>query len=83
MDQEDENNDMNNSSMEVPLNDYSLSALEISSTRIAAKLVVLNTNSTSEQISGAAVANFTNNWLIAGTGAILVSSLKLVLLDIW
>jgi hypothetical protein len=50
-----------------------LSGSEISSTRLAAKLVVLNTNSTSDQISGAAVANFTNNWLIAGTGAILVS----------
>lgn len=74
IDQEDENNDMTNSSMEVPLNDYLLSGNEISNTRLAAKLVVLNTNSTSDQISGAAVANFTNNWLIAGTGAILVSS---------
>lgn len=74
IDQEDETNDLNNSSMEVPLNDYLLSGMDISNTRLAAKLVVLNTNSTSDQISGAAVANFTNNWLIAGTGAILVSS---------
>lgn len=73
IDQEDESNDLNNSSMEVPLNDYLLSGMDISNTRLAAKLVVLNTNSTSDQISGAAVANFTNNWLIAGTGAILVS----------
>lgn len=73
IDQEDENNDMSSSSMEVPLNDYLLSGSEISNTRLSAKLVVLNTNSTSDQISGAAVADFTNNWLIAGTGAILVS----------
>lgn len=73
IDQEDENNDINSSSMEVPLNDYLLNGAEISNTRLAAKLVVLNTNSTSDQISGAAVADFTNNWLIAGTGAILVS----------
>ena len=73
IDQEDENNDMTNSSMEVPLNDYLLSGYEVANTRLAAKLVVLNTNSTSDQISGAAVASFTNNWLIAGTGAILVS----------
>jgi secreted Zn-dependent insulinase-like peptidase len=70
MEQEDENNDMNSN---MDMNDYLLSGSEIASTRLAAKLVVLNTNSTSDQISGAAVANFTNNWLIAGTGAILVS----------
>lgn len=75
VDQDEENNDINNSTMEIPLNDYLLSGAEVSSTRLAAKLVVLNTNSTSDQISGAAVANFTNNWLIAGTGAILVSLL--------
>lgn len=74
IDQDDETNDMGNSSMEIPLNDYLLSGSEIANTRLAAKLVVLNTNSTSDQISGAAVANFTNNLLIAGTGAILVSS---------
>lgn len=75
MDQEDEGNDMSNSSMEVPLNDYLLSGNEVANTRLAAKLVVLNTNSTSDQISGSAVANFTNNWLIAGTGAILVKKI--------
>lgn len=75
MDQDDEGNmDINNSSMEVPLNDYLLSGNEIANTRLAAKLVVLNTNSTSDQISGAAVANFTNSFLIAGTGAVLVST---------
>lgn len=75
IDQEDEANDINNTSMEVPLNDYLLNGSEVASTRLAAKLVVLNTNSTSDQISGSAVAEFTNNWLIAGTGAVLVSLL--------
>lgn len=73
IDPEDENGEINNSSMEIPLNDYLLNGLEVASMRLTLKLVVLNTNSTSEQISGSAVANFTNQWLIAGTGAILIS----------
>ena len=81
MDPEDETNDMSNSSMEVPLNDYLLSGSDIAHTRLAAKLVVLNTNSTSDQISGAAVASFTNSWLIAGTGAILVSKTSIEVAD--
>jgi hypothetical protein len=72
IDNDEDNNDVGNS-MEVPLNEYLLSGNEISNTRLAAKLVVFNTNSTSDQISGDAVAKFTNQWLIAGTGAILVS----------
>ncbi|KAG5680211.1 hypothetical protein PVAND_009736 [Polypedilum vanderplanki] len=73
IDQEDEGNDINNSAMEIPLNDFILSGSEIANMRLAAKLVVFNTNSTSDQISGSAVAKFTNSWLIAGTGAVLIS----------
>lgn len=73
IDQEDEANDMNNSAMEIPINDYILSGSEISSMRLAAKLVVFNTNSNADQISGSAIANFTNSWLISGCGAVLIS----------
>jgi CHAT domain-containing protein len=73
VEQDDESNEMNSSSMEIPLSDYTLNAAEINNMRIAAKLVVFNTNSSSDQISGSAVAKFTNSWLIAGAGSVLIS----------
>lgn len=75
VDNDDDANDVSNA-MEVPVNDYLLSGDEVASSRLSTKLVVFNTNSTSDQISGEAVASFTNKWLIAGTGAVLVSLLK-------
>lgn len=73
IDQEDENNDMSNSAMEIPINDYILSGSEVANMRLAAKLVVFNTNSNADQISGSAIAKFTNSWLISGCGAVLIS----------
>lgn len=62
-DQEDEGNEINNSSIEIPLNDYILNGSEVENMRLNAKLVVFNTNSNADQISGSAIAKFTNRFV--------------------
>lgn len=71
---EDENNDISSNNMEIPpLSDFMVSSEDILAMRLNAKLVVLNSCNSGDPISGSAVANFANSWLLSGVGAVLVS----------
>lgn len=63
-----------NSGAEIPpLSDFMLSAADVLSLKLNAKLIVLSSYHSLEPISGAGVAVLTGSWLSAGAGAILVS----------
>lgn len=71
---EDENNDLSSNNMEIPpLSDFILSSNDLTSMKLNAKLVVLSSYHSMEPISGVGVSNLASSWLLAGTGAILVS----------
>lgn len=63
-----------NSGAEIPpLSDFMLSAADVLSLKLNAKLIVLSSYHSLEPISGTGVAVLTGSWLSAGAGAILVS----------
>jgi CHAT domain-containing protein len=55
-----------------PMSDFMLSSDDLQSSKLNAKLVVLNSSSV-DDITGSAVANFANSWLLCGVGAVLCS----------
>lgn len=56
-----------------PLGDFVLSAEDVLSLKLNAKLVVLSSYQSVETISGASVSHLANAWLAAGAGAVLIS----------
>jgi hypothetical protein len=71
---EEENSDMSSNNMEIPpLSDFILCATDLLSIKLNAKLVVLSSYHSVEPISGMGVSNLVSAWLVAGTGAILLS----------
>uniref|UniRef100_A0A182NRB1 TPR_REGION domain-containing protein n=1 Tax=Anopheles dirus TaxID=7168 RepID=A0A182NRB1_9DIPT len=73
-DNDEETNDLSTSNMEIPpLSDFILSAADLLSMKLSAKLVVLSSYHSVEPITGSGVANLAGSWLFAGTGAVLVS----------
>lgn len=71
---EDEGNDVNSNNVDIPpLNDYILTADDINSVKLNAKLIVLSAYNSLESISGVGVANLASAWLRAGAGAVLLS----------
>uniref|UniRef100_A0A182P3U2 Uncharacterized protein n=1 Tax=Anopheles epiroticus TaxID=199890 RepID=A0A182P3U2_9DIPT len=73
-DNDEETTDLATSNMEIPpLSDFILSAADLLSMKLSAKLVVLSSYHSVEPITGSGVANLAGSWLFAGTGAVLVS----------
>nr|XP_049462580.1 tetratricopeptide repeat protein 28 isoform X2 [Anopheles coluzzii] len=73
-DNDEEPTDLSTTNMEIPpLSDFILSAADLLSMRLTAKLVVLSSYHSVEPITGSGVANLASSWLFAGTGAVLVS----------
>ncbi|XP_053669314.1 tetratricopeptide repeat protein 28 [Anopheles marshallii] len=73
-DNDEETTDLSTSNMEIPpLSDFILSAADLLSMKLTAKLVVLSSYHSVEPITGSGVANLAGSWLFAGTGAVLVS----------
>lgn len=71
---EDEGNDVNSNNVDIPpLNDLLLTADDINSVKLNAKLIVLSAHNSLESISGVSVANLASAWLRAGAGAVLLS----------
>ncbi|XP_037935520.1 tetratricopeptide repeat protein 28 [Teleopsis dalmanni] len=74
-DNNESNDDTNGSSnLELPqLSDFLLSAADVLTMKLNAKLVVLSSYHSIEPITGAGVANLAGSWLCAGAGAVLIS----------
>ncbi|XP_055842116.1 tetratricopeptide repeat protein 28 isoform X1 [Episyrphus balteatus] len=71
---DDEGNELANQSIEIPpLSDFILSAADVLTMKLNAKLVVLSSYHSIEPITGAGVANLAGSWLCAGAGAVLIS----------
>lgn len=70
---EDEGNDMNTNNIDPPLNDFLLTADDVTSMKLNAKLVVLSSYNSMEPISGDGIAKLSGCWLKAGAGAVLLS----------
>lgn len=71
---DDESNDMSSPNMEIPpLSDFILSAADVLTMKLNAKLIVLSSYHSIEPISGCGVANLASSWLCAGAGAVLIS----------
>lgn len=74
MDNEEEQNDLAGTNMELPpLSDFILSAADVLTMKLNAKLIVLSSYHSIEPISGFGVANLARSWLCAGAGAVLIS----------
>ncbi|XP_059614849.1 tetratricopeptide repeat protein 28 [Phlebotomus argentipes] len=74
MENDEEISDLSTSNMEIPpLSDFILSAADLLTMKLKAKLVVLSSYHSIEPISGSGVANLASAWLLAGAGAVLVS----------
>lgn len=72
----DEGNEMpgNNNINDIPsLNDFVLTADDISNSKLNAKLVVLSAHNSLDPINSSGVANLSDSWLRAGAGACLIS----------
>lgn len=72
MENDDDVNDLTGNMENPPLSDFVLSASDIQTMKLTAKLVVLSSYHF-EPISGCGVANLAGSWLSAGAGAILIS----------
>lgn len=73
-DNDEENSDHSTTHMEIPpLSDFMLSAADVSTLKLNAKLIVLSSYHSIEPISGVGVANLASSWLCAGAGAVLIS----------
>lgn len=71
---DDEGNDLSGSGLEIPsLNDFVLSAGDISSMKLNAKLIVLSSYNSNETVNAEAIVSLANSWLNAGAGAVLLS----------
>lgn len=73
MDNEEESGDLSTNMEVPPLSDFILSAADVLSLKLNAKLIVLSSYHSIEPISGVGVANLAGSWLCAGAGAILIS----------
>lgn len=74
-DMDDDGGDLaGNGGVEIPpLSDFMLSAADVLTLKLSAKLIVLSSYHSLEPISGAGVAVMAGSWLTAGAGAILIS----------
>jgi CHAT domain-containing protein len=71
---DDESSDISSNNQEnPPLSDFVLSANDLMSVKMNAKLMVLSSYHSMERITGTGVAHLAGSWLVAGCGAILVS----------
>lgn len=74
MENDEDSNDFTGNNMEIPpLSDFILSAADLMTMKLNAKLVVLSSYHSMEPISGAGVANLAGSWLYAGANAVLIS----------
>lgn len=74
VDNEEESNELSNTTIEIPpLSDFILSAADVLTMKLNAKLIVMSSYHSIEPISGIGVANLAGSWLCAGAGAILIS----------
>ncbi|XP_055605739.1 tetratricopeptide repeat protein 28-like, partial [Uranotaenia lowii] len=74
LENDEDSGDLSSTNMEIPpLSEFILSAADVVSTKLSAKLVVLSSYHSMEPITGHGVANLAGSWLYAGTGAVLIS----------
>ncbi|XP_067636039.1 tetratricopeptide repeat protein 28 isoform X1 [Eurosta solidaginis] len=72
--QDEETHELSGGNIELPqLSDFILSAADVLTMKLNAKLVVLSSYHSIEPITGAGVANLAGSWLCAGAGAVLIS----------